>query len=80
MQIKILGAGCAKCKQLEANAIEAAKQLGLQVEIEKVTDITKIAEHGVMSTPGLVINGKVKSVGKVPNVAQVMELIKEEMQ
>ncbi len=79
MKISILGVGCPKCKQLEANTIEAAKQLGIQAEIEKVTDITKIAEYGVMSTPGLVIDGKVKSVGKVLNVAQVMELLKEKV-
>jgi len=79
MKIKILGVGCSKCKQLEANAIEAAKRLGVQATIVKVTDITKITEYGVMSTPGLVIDGKVKSVGKVPNVAKIVEWIKEEM-
>jgi len=65
MKIQILGTGCPKCKQLSENAEKAAKELGIQYQIEKVTDINKIMDFGVMMTPALVIDGEVKSVGKV---------------
>jgi len=61
MKIEILGVGCPKCKQLTANAEEAVKELDIQAEIDKVTDINKITEYGVMMTPGLVIAGKKNS-------------------
>ncbi|RKZ30991.1 thioredoxin family protein [bacterium] len=80
MEIRILGGGCSRCKMLEQNAFQAATKLNVAADIQAITDINEISKYGVMSTPALVINGKVKSVGKVPNVAQVMELIKEEMQ
>ena len=79
MEIRVLGPGCPKCKKLEELAIQAASQLNVPADIQKVTDIIKMSEYGIMSTPALIINGKVKSVGKVPNVAQIMEWIKEEM-
>lgn len=65
ISVKILGGGCSRCNQLEASVKEAITQLGLNVEIEHVKDFEKIAAYGVMSTPALVINGKVVSCGKV---------------
>ena len=75
MKLQILGTGCPKCKKLAANAEEAAKGLGLDVEIEKVTDIDKIIDFGVMSTPSLAIDGKVVVVGKVPSVEEIRKLL-----
>ena len=65
MKIEILGVGCPKCKQLTANAEAAVKELNIQAEISKVTDIDKITEYGVMMTPALAIDGTVISAGKV---------------
>ncbi len=75
MKIQVLGTGCPKCKKLAANAEEAAKELGLAVEIEKVTDIDRIVDFGVMSTPSLAIDGKVVVVGKVPSVEEIKKLL-----
>ena len=72
---QVLGTGCPKCKKLAANAEEAAKELGLAVEIEKVTDIDKIIDFGVMSTPSLAIDGKIVVVGKVPSVEDIKKLL-----
>ena len=66
MDIKVLGGGCPKCKKLAAVALSAAESVGLQVEIDKITDMNAIAEYGVAMTPALVINGEVKSAGKIP--------------
>jgi len=71
MKIQILGTGCPKCRQLEANAREAVSAKGVEAEIEKVTDIEEIMEMGVMMTPALVIDGDVRSVGKVLTVEQI---------
>ena len=71
MKIQILGTGCPKCKQLEANAREAVAAKGVEAEIEKVTDIDQIMEMGVMMTPALVIDGEVRSVGKILTVDQI---------
>jgi len=75
MKMEILGTGCPKCKQLTANAEEALKELNVQAEIVKVTQIDKIIEYGVMMTPALVIDGKVVSAGKVLTKDQVKNLI-----
>ncbi len=71
MKIQILGTGCPKCKLLEQHAREAIAELGIQVEVEKVTEIDKIMEMGVMMTPALAIDDVVKSVGKVLTKDQV---------
>jgi len=76
MKIQILGTGCPKCKQLAENAEAAAKELGIDFELEKVTSITDIMSFGVMMTPALVIDGEVKIAGKVPQVEEIKELIK----
>ncbi len=71
MNIKILGTGCPKCKMLEENARKAAQLAGIDASIDKVTEIEKIMEYGVMMTPALVIDGAVKSVGKVMTIEQI---------
>jgi small redox-active disulfide protein 2 len=76
VKIEILGTGCPKCKKLAENAEIAAKALGIEYEIEKVTDINEIMKFGVMITPALVIDGKVKIAGKVPSVEQLKEMLK----
>jgi len=75
-KIQILGTGCPKCKALMANAEAAAKESGVEYSLEKVTAISEIMKFGVMMTPGLVINGEVKVVGKVPTVAEIKEMLK----
>ncbi|MFA5500889.1 MAG: thioredoxin family protein [Candidatus Omnitrophota bacterium] len=75
MKIEILGVGCPKCKQLTANAEEAVKELNVQAEIGKVTDIVKITEYRVMMTPALVVDGTVVSVGKVLSKDEIKKII-----
>jgi len=77
MNIKILGTGCPSCLRLESNAKEAVKALNIgDVTVEHVTEIDKIIEFGVMSTPALVVNGEVKSTGRVPNSEEIKEWLK----
>ena len=66
MEIKVLGKGCAKCEQTEKNIKEAVAEAGADVHITKVTDVMEIAEHGVFGTPAVIVDGEVKSVGKIP--------------
>ena len=75
MKIQILGTGCMKCEKLEANAKEAVKETGGSYEIEKISDIKKIMDYGVMLTPALAIDGQVKSVGKVLSVEEIKKLL-----
>jgi len=75
MKIEVLGTGCAKCKALEKNVLEAIAKAGKFAQVEKVEDLTKIMEYGVMSTPGLVVDGKVVSTGKLLTVDEVAKLI-----
>ncbi len=75
MNIKVLGPGCRNCVNLEKATREAAEALGIDAEIEKVTDYAEIAGYGVMSTPGLVVDGEVVLYGRVPTAAQVRELL-----
>ena len=75
MEIKVLGPGCRNCVTLERVTREAAEALGLDVEIEKVTDYAAIVGYGVMSTPGLVVDGEVVLNGRVPTSAQVREIL-----
>lgn len=72
MDIKVLGPGCPKCKQTEQVVKEAVAEAGVQAEIEKVTGVMEIATYGVFGTPAVVIDGQVKSVGKVPNKKDVL--------
>jgi small redox-active disulfide protein 2 len=74
--IQILGTGCSKCKQLQANAEQAIGELGLEATIEKVQDINQIVEYGVMMTPALAIDGQVKFAGKVASAEEIRGLLK----
>lgn len=79
MTIKILGSGCKSCITLAENTKEAIKEMGLDVQIEKVTDFSEIASYGVMSTPALVIEEKVVSFGKVlkpKDIVRILETLK----
>jgi small redox-active disulfide protein 2 len=75
--VKVLGSGCAKCNQLEASVKAALEQLGMDPAIEHVTDFGQIAAYGVMSTPALVVDGKVVSFGKVLKTDEVVDLLKK---
>lgn len=77
MNVKVLGGGCCKCNDLEAVVKEALTELGLDTTIEHVTDFTQIAAYGVMSTPALVVDGKVLSYGKVLKKAEAVALIQK---
>jgi len=74
MKIQILGTGCAKCAALAERAEKAAKDIGMDFEMEKVTNLNDIMAFGVMITPALAIDGKVKLVGKAPSVEELKEL------
>jgi len=77
MEIKVLGPGCANCVKMEELTRQAVKELGIDAEVVKITDIGDIARHGILSTPGLIVNGKVKHTGKpLPSLDKVKELIK----
>ncbi len=75
--IKVLGSGCAKCNQLEAATKEALQKLGMDTAIEHVTDFSQIAAYGVMTTPALVVDGKVVSFGKVLKTEEVVKILEK---
>lgn len=75
--VKILGSGCAKCDQLKANTLEALKTLGMDTAIDHITDFTQIAAYGVMTTPALVVDGKVVSFGKVLITDEVVSILRK---
>jgi small redox-active disulfide protein 2 len=77
MKIQILGTGCAKCNKLYAEAEKAIAQAGLPVELEKIEKIEQMIQFGVMITPALVIDGKLKAAGKIPKADQIAAWIKE---
>ncbi len=74
-KLQILGTGCPKCKKLAEAAEEAAKGLGIEYELEKVTDITAIMSFNVMMTPALAVDGKVRVSGKIPSVAELRTIL-----
>ena len=75
MKFTIDGSGCAKCKQLTANAEDAAKAKGLEYEVEKVTDTNAIIDAGIMRTPALAIDGEIVAEGKVINAGEIQQLL-----
>lgn len=75
MKIEVVGPGCARCVTTEKNVNEAVKQLGIQAEVIKVTDVAEFAEKGVMFTPGVVVDGQVKSSGKVPTIDEIKKIL-----
>jgi small redox-active disulfide protein 2 len=77
MQIKVLGPGCTKCQAAEKNVKEAVAESGVAANIEKVTDMMKIASYGVLGTPAVVVDGKVECVGKVPTKDEVKKWIQK---
>lgn len=75
VKIQILGTGCARCRDLAANAGKAIQELGLEAEIEKVTEIKDIVKFQILMTPGLVIDGRVKAAGRVPSVNEIKQML-----
>jgi small redox-active disulfide protein 2 len=75
MKIEILGSGCAKCKKLYENTLEAVKQSGTVAEVSKVEDIKKIMGYGVMSTPAIVVDGVVKVSGKLVSPEEIKAML-----
>ncbi|KPK77494.1 MAG: hypothetical protein AMJ89_02305 [candidate division Zixibacteria bacterium SM23_73] len=78
MKIEVLGMGCSRCEKLEQDINSALAELGIEAEVAKVTDLNKISSYGVLMTPGLVINGKVYSSGKVPEMTKLKSWIEEQ--
>lgn len=79
MEIKVLGSGCANCHKMEEMVKRAVRELNIDAKIEKITDIGQIAMNGILSTPGLMVSGKIKHSGKpLPTLEKVKELIKAE--
>ncbi len=76
-EIKILGSGCPRCQSFEANARQAIAELGIEAKIEKVTDMAEIMGYGVMSTPGIVINGQLKGSGRLFSVEEIKGFLLE---
>jgi small redox-active disulfide protein 2 len=75
--IEVLGSGCPNCRRLEANAREAIVIAGIEAEIVKVTDDREIAQHGILSTPGLVIDGQIRSYGRIPSAGDIATWLTE---
>ncbi len=79
MEIRILGPGCPRCHEVEKRTINALAELGISADVQKVTDIKKIAEYRIFATPGLVINGKIKCSGRIPAQVEIESWIRQEM-
>ena len=77
MEIKILGPGCPKCGEVEKRVKSALAELNIVADCEKITDIKKMMSYGILATPGLVINGKIKSFGRIPRVEEIKAWIQE---
>lgn len=75
MEIKVLGTGCSKCKTLQKLTEQAVAEVGVKADVIKVEDIVEIMQFGVMTTPALVIDGKVMIKGKVPSLSEIKELL-----
>lgn len=78
MEIKVLGPGCPKCEATEKNVKEAVAESGLDAQVDKVIDVMEIAKYGVFGTPAVVIDGEVKSVGKIPDKDDIKAWIEQQ--
>lgn len=78
MEIKVLGAGCVSCKKLHETVQDAVKELNVDANILYITDMEQIMQAGIMSTPALMVNGKVKSMGRVPKLKEIKQIISDE--
>ena len=76
VNIKILGSGCANCRRLEAETRKVVESLGIEAEFEKVTEYAEIMKYPILSTPGLVVNGKLVSAGRIPGPDQIAQWLK----
>lgn len=76
MVIKVLGPGCVNCARLEANVRRAIEEMGLEAEVQKVEDVVEIMSYGIISTPGLVVDGKVRVGGRVPTAEEIKTILK----
>ena len=76
MKIEVLGMGCPSCKELEKNTRQAVEELGIEAEIIKVEDVNEIVNYGVTSTPALIVNGEIKSSGRITKMEEIKQLIK----
>jgi small redox-active disulfide protein 2 len=79
MKITVYGPGCANCQNLEKNTKQAVKEIGLGAEITQIKEIDQILEAGIIATPGLAIDGEIKSMGRVPSVEEIKKWIKAKM-
>ncbi len=79
MEIRILGPGCPRCHEVEKRTLNALAELGVAADVQKVTDIKKIAEYRIFATPGLAINGKIKCSGRIPTKDEIKSWIRQEM-
>ncbi len=77
MEIKVLGPGCPKCGMVEKRVKDALADLNVAADVEKITDIKKMMSFGIIATPGLVINGKVRSTGRIPRIEEIKTWIQE---
>ncbi len=79
MKVQIYGTGCAKCNMLEKAAKQAVKDMGVNAEVVKVSDINEIVEAGILATPGFAVEGEVKSMGRVPSQDEIKKWIKAKL-
>ena len=77
MEIKVLGPGCPRCQTTEQNVKEAVAEAGVEADVKKVTDTMEIAKHGVFGTPAVIVDGEVKSVGKIPDKDEIKSWIQK---
>jgi len=78
MEIKVLGMGCASCNKLAESVKQAVKELGIDTEVKKIEDVAEIMRYGIMKTPALVVNGKVKAFGNLLSVAEVKAILQSD--
>ena len=79
MKLQVYGTGCGKCNMLEKAAKDAVKELGVDAEVVKISDINEIVEAGILATPGFAVDGEMKSMGRIPSVDEIKKWIKAKM-